>query len=92
VKVFEGLLAAACHASPRARELRTRIEESSARIARWKKEREPALRHVVEVPLAVIQQAIALLPPDDADLASFHFDQAGLEGLLPSLEEAVFPR
>src|SRR5208337_3754395 len=88
VRVFEGLLTAACHASPRSQELRQRIEESSARIARWKKDREGALRRVVDVSPAVIQQVIALLPPDNADLASFRFDTAGLEGLRPSLEAA----
>jgi len=92
VRVFEGLLAAACHASPRARELRTRVEESSARIARWKKERETALRHVVDVPLSAVQLAIALLPPDGADLASFRFDAAGFARLIPSLEATEVSR
>ncbi|MGA2639929.1 MAG: glycoside hydrolase family 3 N-terminal domain-containing protein [Spirochaetia bacterium] len=92
VRVFDGLLTAACRSSTRARELRVRIEESSARIARWKQDRETALRRAVEVSPYVIQQVIALLPPDGADLAAFHFDAAGLAALLPSLETCELPR
>jgi beta-glucosidase-like glycosyl hydrolase len=92
VRVFDGLLTAACRASPQAGELRRRIEESSARIARWKLDREAALRRTVEVPPSVIQKVISLLPADDADLASFRFEPAGLAGLLPSLEAARFIR
>ncbi len=62
VRVFDGLLTAACRASPQARELRQRIEESSARIARWKQDRQGALRRIVDVPPPVIQEVITLLP------------------------------
>ncbi|MGO9309589.1 MAG: glycoside hydrolase family 3 N-terminal domain-containing protein [Spirochaetia bacterium] len=90
VRVFDGLLTAACRASPEARELRRRIEESSSRIARWKQEREAALRRTVEVPPAVIQRVIALLPADGTDLASFRFDPAGIAGLQSTLDAARF--
>jgi beta-glucosidase-like glycosyl hydrolase len=92
VRVFEGLLTVACGPSPQSAALRARIEESSARIARWKQERQAALRRAVEVPTAVVQRLIALLPPDDADLAAFRFDPAGLARLLPGLESAELPR
>jgi len=92
VRVFEGLLIVACGPSPQSAALRARIEESSARIARWKQERQAALRRAVEVPTAVVQRLIALLPPDDADLAAFRFDPAGLARLLPGLESAELPR
>jgi len=92
VRVFEGLLRAACRSSPRSRELRERIEESSARIARWKKDREAALRRTVEVPAAAIQQVIALLPADGVDLASFRFNSGSLDRLQPALAAAAIPR
>ncbi len=92
VRVFEGLLTTACRASPRAEELRARIEESSERILRWKKDREGALRRVVEVPPSAIQQAILLLPPEGADLPSFRFDQPGLDRLRPIMETAELSR
>ena len=92
VRVFEGLLTAACRSSPKAQELRARIEESSARIARWKKDREGALRRSVEVPAAAIQQVISLLPTDSADLASFRFNPGDLDRLQPALAAAGIPR
>ncbi len=92
VRVFEGLLAAACGDSRQGAALRARIEETAARIARWKEARRESLRRVVDVPPAAIQRVIALLPPDDADLASFRFDPAALARLLPGLEAAALPR
>lgn len=92
MRVFEGLLTAAGRASPRARELRARIEESAARIARWKKGREEELRRVVEVAPSAVQQAISLLPPDGADLTSFRFDPAGLARLRPTMESVEVSR
>jgi beta-glucosidase-like glycosyl hydrolase len=85
VRVFEGLLTAACGSRPPARELRARITESSARITRWKRDRARVLRHAVEVPSAAIEQVISLLPPDDADLTAFRFDPGRLARLEPSL-------
>ena len=46
----------------------------------------PVLRRVVEVPPAVIQQVISLLPPDGADLAAFRFDRGRLDRLTASLD------
>ena len=92
VRVFEGLLAAASRASPRSRELRARIEESSGRIVRWKKERGELLRRSVEVAPAAIQQVISVLPADGADLASFRFDTPALDRLTPVLDAAELPR
>ena len=92
VRVFEGLLAAACGDSPQGAALRRRIGESSARIARWKHERAAALRHVVDVPPAAIQRLIAILPPDGADLSSFRFDPAALARLQPGMDAAEFLR
>jgi len=92
VRVFEGLLTAACGASAQGAALRARIEESSARIARWKEARTAVLRRVVDVPPAAIQDVISLLPPDDADLASFRFDPAALARLTPGMEAAALSR
>ena len=92
VRVYEGLLAAACGQDPQAAALRARIERSSARIARWKEDRRAALLRVVDVPPAAIHSLIALLPPDGADLASFRFDPAALARLVPGLEAAEFSR
>jgi hypothetical protein len=92
VRVFEGLLTAACGASLRAQELRTRIEGSAARIARWKRDREGALRRVVDVPPAVIQEVISVLPPEGTDLASFRFDPRALDGLRQAMEASRLHR
>jgi hypothetical protein len=86
VRVFEGLLTAACRSTPPARALRARIGESSARIAHWKKEREQVLRRIVEVRPSVIQQVISLLPPEGANLAAFRFDRGRLERLISTLD------
>jgi hypothetical protein len=91
VRVFEGLLTASCRSTPASVALRARIEESFARIARWKKEREGLLRRAVEVPADAIQKVISLVPPDGADLASFRFDQAALDQLTPVMEAAGLP-
>ena len=58
VRVYEGLLAAACGPSAQGAALRARMEESIARIARWKEERREPLRRVVEVPLSSMQLLI----------------------------------
>jgi beta-glucosidase-like glycosyl hydrolase len=95
VRVFNGLLTAACGRGPAATALKGRIFESAARIARWKKDRESVLRRVVDVPPADIERVIALLPPDGASaasLASFRFDAAGLARLRPALESAALTR
>jgi hypothetical protein len=89
VRVFEGLLTAACRSSAPARELRERIMQSSGRISRWKKAREAELRRLIDVPTSAVQQAIELLPTDGADLSSFRFDPAGLARLAPSLAAAA---
>jgi beta-glucosidase-like glycosyl hydrolase len=92
VQVFQGLLTAACTDTASGGALRARISSSFTTISRWKKSREPGLRDVVDVPLSTVQQAIALLPPDDADLASFKFDQRACGRLLPVLGAAGLPR
>jgi beta-glucosidase-like glycosyl hydrolase len=92
VRVFDGLLAAACGGSPADRELRRRILESSAKIIRWKKDRESDLRRTVEVSQQDIARVIRLLPADNADLASFRFDPAALSRLEPALESTALPR
>ncbi len=89
VRVFEGLLAAACGGTSADRALRRRILESSEKIVRWKKDREADLRRTVEVPPADIERVIRLLPADDADLAAFRFDPASLLGIQARLESAA---
>ena len=92
VRVYEGLLTAACGPSPQDAALRARIEESAARIARWKVDRREPLRRVVDVPPSAVQALIQALPPDDADLATFRFDPAAIARLVPSLEAAALSR
>ena len=92
VRVCEGLLTAACGSSPADRELRRRILESAARIARWKHGREAELRRTVEVAPADIARVIQLLPADGANLGAFRFDAAGLARLEPVLESAAIHR
>jgi beta-glucosidase-like glycosyl hydrolase len=92
VRVFEGLLAAACGGTTADRALRQRILESSARIARWKKDREADLRRSVEVAPEDIARVIRLLPADDADLAAFRFDPASLSRIQARLESTALPR
>ena len=92
VRVYEGLLAAACGPSQQGAALRARIEESVARIARWKAERREPLRRVVEVPLSSIRLLVEMLPRDGADLSSFRFDPAALARIVPGLEAAALPR
>lgn len=92
VRVYEGLLAAACGPSAQGAALRARIEESVSRIARWKAERREPLRRVVDVPLSSVERLIDLLPPDGADLASFRFDSAAFARLVPGLEAAALSR
>ncbi|HET6450011.1 MAG TPA: glycoside hydrolase family 3 N-terminal domain-containing protein, partial [Spirochaetia bacterium] len=95
VRVFNGLLRAACGSSTASRALRERILQSAARIASWKADRGPALRRSVEVGAPTMARLIALLPPDgasDAALASFRFDAAGLAALQPAREAATAPR
>ena len=92
VRVFEGLLAAACGGTSADRALRERILESSARIVRWKKDRESDLRRTVEVPPQDIARVIQLLPADDADLAAFRFDPAALSRIQARLESTALPR
>ncbi len=87
-RVFQGLLSLACQDSPLGRTLKARIEESSARIARWKRQHAGELRRVVDVPLAAVQAAISLVPPEGADLTSFRFDSGSLARLEPSLAAA----
>ncbi len=92
VRVYEGLLTAACGGTPADAELRRRILESAGKITRWKHEREPDLRHTVEVAPSDVARAIQLLPKDGADLDVFRFDPAALARLEPVLEEAALPR
>ena len=92
VRVYEGVLTAACGGSPVDAELRQRILDSAAKIARWKDQREWELRRILDVDPADIARLIQLLPPDAADLASFHFDTAGLRRIQPVLEQAALTR
>jgi len=92
VRVFEGLLAAACGGTSADRALRQRILESSAKIVRWKKDRESDLRRSVEVAPEDIDRVIRLLPTDDADLAAFRFDPAALSRVQARLESTALPR
>ncbi len=92
VRVFQGLLAAACGGASADRDLRQRILESSAKIVRWKKEREVDLRRSAEVPPEDIARVIRLVPADDADLAAFRFDPAALSRIHARLESTALPR
>ncbi|HTZ52957.1 MAG TPA: glycoside hydrolase family 3 N-terminal domain-containing protein [Spirochaetia bacterium] len=92
VRVWEGLLAAACGGSSADAELRRRILASASRIARWKSEREAELRRTVDASPADVAAVIRLLPADGADPGAFHFDSDGLERLRPVLEAAAVSR
>jgi Glycosyl hydrolase family 3 N terminal domain len=92
VRVYEGLMTAACGPSAQGAALRARVEESIAKIARWKEERREPLRRVVDVPLSSMQLLIDTLPPDGTDLAAFRFDPAAFARLVPGLEAAALPR
>jgi beta-glucosidase-like glycosyl hydrolase len=92
VRVFEGLLAAACGGTSADLALRQRILESSERIVRWKKDREADLRRTVEVSQQDIERVIRLLPGDDANLAAFRFDPASLLRIQARLESTALPR
>lgn len=91
-RVFEGLLTAACRGTPLGGKLRERIDESSARIARWKQDREQTLRRVVDVSAAVIDAVIGMLPGEDAALPEFRFDPATMARLEPELRAAMAPQ
>ncbi|MGA2974507.1 MAG: glycoside hydrolase family 3 N-terminal domain-containing protein [Spirochaetia bacterium] len=91
-RVFEGLLTAACRGTPLGGKLRERIDESSARIARWKQDREQTLRRVVDVSAAAMDAVIGMLPDEDASLPEFRFDPAGLARLEPELRAAMVTR
>jgi len=92
VRVYEGVITAACGGTAADAELRQRILESAERISRWKTEREAELRRTVEVAPLDIARVIQLLPPDTTDLSRFRFDEAGLARLEPALERAAPPR
>jgi hypothetical protein len=87
-RVFQGLLAVACGTSALGRTLRQRMQESCARIERWKREREPGLRRAVEVSATVVNAVIGVLPGEDARLSEFRFDPAAIEGLEPAMRAA----
>jgi hypothetical protein len=93
LRAFEGVLTAACENTDIGKKLRSRIEESYARIYRWKRENERILRRALYVPISTIAEAITMVPVDGADLATFRFDSAALARLAPEMERAaVFPR
>jgi hypothetical protein len=85
--VFDGLLEVACRGSTVGRDLARRVDESWERILQWKS-RTAVLRRAVDVAPSAVQEAIALLPADTADLATFRFDRAGLARLKPALAAA----
>lgn len=87
-RVFDGVLAAACGGSPRGGALADRIEESYRRIRAWKEAHAAALRREVDIPRAVIDAVVAMVPRDGAPLKTFRFDPASLKEIQPSLAEA----
>jgi hypothetical protein len=91
-RVYNGLLMAACRATPLGERLRARIEESYGRIAEWKKEHAFALRRQVDVPSSTIGSVIHILPGPSTALASFRFDGAALARLEPALRDAGIGR
>jgi beta-glucosidase-like glycosyl hydrolase len=89
IRVFRGLLTVACGKSELGKTLRARIDESYARVTRWKKDRRKELRRLVDVPAATVQDVIALLPGESADLSRFSFDTAVLARLEPVMKAAA---
>jgi beta-glucosidase-like glycosyl hydrolase len=88
VKAFEGVLEVACRDSLLGREARARILASAKRIERFKLDRRAALTRALSVPASAIDAVIALLPPENASLASFKFDAERLALLGPALRAA----
>jgi beta-glucosidase-like glycosyl hydrolase len=91
-RVYNGLLLAACRATPLGERLRARIEESYGRISGWKKAHAFALRRQVDVPVSTISAVIRILPGPSAALTSFRFDRGALERLEPALRAAEVGR
>ncbi len=87
-RAYQGLLTIACAGTALGNRLAGRIEESWERIIRWKTDRAATLRRTVEVPAAVVQSVIALLPAEGAELARFRFDRAALARLDPAISAA----
>jgi beta-glucosidase-like glycosyl hydrolase len=87
-RAFQGLLTVACGKTTRGKELRERIEDSYRRIEAWKLGREAALRREADVPVAVIEKVIQVLPADGQKVKSFQFDSNVMAGLEPMLREA----
>lgn len=59
-RVFDNLLSIACSGKPVGNELRERVNESYARIARWKKSNEENLRSTPNIPETLIDEAAVL--------------------------------
>ena len=87
-RAFLGLLTVACGKTTRGKELKERIESSYRKIAAWKQGKEAVLRREVDVPAAVIEMVIRVLPADGSQLKSFQFDANVMEGLEPTLRAA----
>ena len=91
-RVYNGLLLAACRATPQGERLRDRIEESYGKIVEWKRAHAFALRRQVDVPVSTIGDVIRILPGPTAALGSFRFDSAALARLEPALHAAEVGR
>jgi len=90
VRVFDGLLTAACRSTATGKMLRARIEQSYQRIVGFKRDNAQSLRRSVDVPPPVILAVIGLLPADSTKFAGFSFSPAALEALEPALKAASF--
>ncbi len=88
-KVFEGLLAEACGDTPVARQLRSRITEATARIARFKKQNAALLRRRVEVPDAAMALLGSLVPGDQDSASAFRIDGVRFDILEADMRKAA---
>jgi beta-glucosidase-like glycosyl hydrolase len=88
-KVFEGLLAEACGSSDISRQLRDRITEATARIARFKKQNAELLRRQVDVTDAAMARVVSLVPGDEEKATTFRIDGARFDALQPDMRKAA---
>ena len=89
IRTFNGLLAAACSGSPEGKALADRIEQSYGRIRRFKLDNDAFLRREVHVPASTVDDIVAMMPREGADLKGFRFDASALRAVEPGISLAA---
>lgn len=85
IRAFDGVLSEACTGTPAGNELAGRIEESYNRVRRFKESNEALLTRQIDVPTSTIDEIIAMMPPENADLHAFRFPAGSLGAVAPQL-------